>query len=157
VGWVPPPEDRPPETGLVPKRGRKTAQSHALKQRGRKPEQPTSQAKNMVQQSVLGRVSLEQGISILFSYMFSGAVGPTTEKGVSYSFLSETESCFSFIAALEDEEKTGEPIHRYHIIIDRMSGKVRPPQLISLSNSRPSGCYCQSNRTSLSDIYEVHR
>jgi len=78
-------------------------------------------------------ITLEQGISTLLSYMFSGTLGPTEGKGVSYSVLSESENYFSFIAALEDKEKTAKPIHRYHVTIDRISGNVQPPQLISLS------------------------
>ena len=78
------------------------------------------------------RIKIEDAISLLLQLMFSGAVGPTVGKGVGYSLMQENEDSFVFIAGLEDMEME-EPIYRYRVVIDRESGKVDPPELVSLS------------------------
>ena len=78
------------------------------------------------------RIALEDAISILLKLMFSGALGSVVGKGVGYSLIEENEDSFIFIAGLEDME-TEQPIHRYRVVIDRESGKVDPPELVSLS------------------------
>ena len=51
-----------------------------------------------------------------------------------YSFLEENEKFFSFSAALLDiHDLSQKPIDRYRVNIDRISGEVEPPLLISLS------------------------
>lgn len=68
-------------------------------------------------------------------YIFSGAIGLSTGKGVSYSLLEETDSVFSWIAALEEEDNTGQPINRYRVDIDKVSRNVQTPRLINLSEA----------------------
>jgi hypothetical protein len=46
-----------------------------------------------------------------------------------------TDSTFFWIAALEDEDSTGQPIDRYRVDIDRLSSKIQTPILISLSEA----------------------
>jgi hypothetical protein len=78
------------------------------------------------------RIEIEDAISLLLKLMFSGAVGPTDGKGVGYSLVKENDDSFVFIAGLEDMG-TEQPIHRYRVVVDRESGKVDPPELVSLS------------------------
>lgn len=78
-------------------------------------------------------LSVDEGISVLLKLMFSGALGSAEGKAVSYSVLEEKEDCFVFIAALEDFDEIGVPVRRFRITIDRESGKVDPPETVSLS------------------------
>ncbi|CZR65519.1 uncharacterized protein PAC_15419 [Phialocephala subalpina] len=73
--------------------------------------------------------------SALVTYIFSGIIGSPKDKGVSYSLLEATDSTFSWIAALEEEESTGRPIDRYRVDIDRLSRKIQTPMPISLSEA----------------------
>jgi hypothetical protein len=65
--------------------------------------------------------------------MFSGGVGPCAGKGVSYSLFKDTDTELQFIAALEDDDDTGEPINRYRVVVDRVTRQVQTPTLITLS------------------------
>lgn len=78
-------------------------------------------------------ISQDEAGSALVKYIFSGAIGLPAGKGVSYSLLEETDSLFSWIAALEEEDNTGQPIDRYRVDIDKVSRKVQTPRLIKLS------------------------
>jgi hypothetical protein len=77
----------------------------------------------------------DDAASALVTYIFSGVIGLPKDKGVSYSLLEATDSTFSWIAALEEEENTGQPIDRYRVDIDRLSRKIQMPMLISLSEA----------------------
>ena len=50
-----------------------------------------------------------------------------------YSFLEENKNFFSFSAAVQDICHFHKPVNRYRVDIDRISGDVQPPVLISLS------------------------
>jgi len=73
--------------------------------------------------------------AVLITYIFSGAIGSPQSKGVSYSLLKATDTNFSWIAALEDEDSTGQPLDRYRVDIDRVSRKIQNPTPISLSGA----------------------
>ena len=81
------------------------------------------------------RIKIEDATSLLLQLMFSGTVGPTDGKGVGYSLMQENHDSFVFIAGLEDMG-TERPIHRYRVVVDRESGKVDPPELMSLSTQQ---------------------
>lgn len=81
------------------------------------------------------RISQDEAASALVKYIFSGAIGSSKGKGVSYSLLKATDTVFSWIAALEDENNTGQPIDRYRVDIDRVSRKIQSPRLINLSEA----------------------
>lgn len=77
----------------------------------------------------------DDAASALVTYIFSGVIGSPKDKGVSYSLLEATDSTFSWIAALEEEENTGQPVDRYRVDIDRLSRKIQTPMPISLSEA----------------------
>jgi hypothetical protein len=77
----------------------------------------------------------DEAAAALVSYIFSGIIGSPAGKGVSYSLLAATDTTFSWIAALEEEESTGQPIDRYRVDIDRVSREIQPPIPISISES----------------------
>ncbi|MCJ1387069.1 hypothetical protein MMC17_010198, partial [Xylographa soralifera] len=74
----------------------------------------------------------DEAASALVTYIFSGVIGSPKGKGVSYSLLEATDSTFSWIAALEEEDSMGQPIDRYRVDIDRLSRKIQRPMPISL-------------------------
>jgi len=74
-----------------------------------------------------------EAATALVTYIFSGVIGSPAGKGGSYSLLEATETTFSWIAALEEEESTGQPVDRYRIDIDRISREIQSPILISIS------------------------
>jgi hypothetical protein len=78
-------------------------------------------------------MSQDEAISALVAFIFSGVIGSPKGKGVSYSLLKATDSAFSWIAALEEEGNTGQPIDRYLVDINRVSRKIQPPILLALS------------------------
>ena len=78
-------------------------------------------------------MSQDEAISALVAFIFSGVIGSPKGKGVSYSLLRATDSAFSWIAALEEEGNTGQPIDRYLVDINRVSRKIQPPIPIALS------------------------
>ena len=80
-------------------------------------------------------MSQDEAASALVAHIFSGAIGSPEGKGVSYSLLEATNSAFSWIAALEEEDSTGQPIDRYLVDIDRVSRKIQPPMPIALSEA----------------------
>lgn len=75
----------------------------------------------------------DDAASALVTYIFSGVIGSTKDKAVNYSLLEATDSTFSWIAGLDEGENTGQPIDRYRVDIDRLSGKIQPPTPILLS------------------------
>lgn len=80
-------------------------------------------------------ISQDEAASALVKYIFSGAIGSPKGKGVSYSLLKATDSVFSWIAALEEEDSTGQPIDRYRVDIDKVSRKVQTPTPVKLSEA----------------------
>jgi hypothetical protein len=80
----------------------------------------------------------DDAASALVTYIFSGVIGSPKDKGVSYSLLEATDSTVSWIAALEEEDSTGQPIDRYRVDIDRLSRKIQTPIPISLSEAELS-------------------
>src|SRR5439155_19908495 len=70
-------------------------------------------------------ITLDSFRSILLKLMFFSVVG--------YFLMQANEGSFVFIAGLEDTEETLQLIHRYRIVIDCESGKVDPPELLTLS------------------------
>jgi hypothetical protein len=66
---------------------------------------------------------------------FSGAIGSSKGKGVSYSLLEATDSTFSWIAALEEKDNAGRPIDQYSVDIDRVSRKIQNLMPISLAEA----------------------
>jgi hypothetical protein len=80
-------------------------------------------------------IDVDEAITILLEYMFSGAVGSSVGKGVSYSHVKSTDTALHFIASLEDIDETEVPIDRYKVVIDRLTRQVHTPiTLIALSN-----------------------
>jgi hypothetical protein len=77
-------------------------------------------------------ITIDEGISILLSYMFSGRVAPSEGKSVIYSLFKDTDTELHFIASLEDDEETGESIDRFRVVINRVTRQVQTPTLISL-------------------------
>ena len=77
--------------------------------------------------------TLDNATSLLLSHAFSGAIGPTADKGVTYSLMAEDDQCFTFSAALEGDDDAGKPIDRYRVVIDRSSGRIRATELIMLT------------------------
>ncbi len=75
----------------------------------------------------------DEAISALVAFISSGVIGSPKGKGVSYSLLKATDSVFSWIAALEEDDSTGGPLDRYCVDIDRVSRKIQNPRPISLS------------------------
>lgn len=80
-------------------------------------------------------ITQDEAASALVTYLFSGAIGSPKDKGVSYSLLEATGGTFSWIAALEEEDSTSQPIDRYRVDIDRVSRMIQTPMLISLSEA----------------------
>jgi hypothetical protein len=78
-------------------------------------------------------ITLDNATSLLLSHAFSGAIGPTAGKGVTYSLMAEDDQCFTFSAALEGDDDAGKPIDRYRVVIDRSSGRIRATELIMLT------------------------
>jgi hypothetical protein len=78
------------------------------------------------------KMSQEEAASALVPFIFSGVIGSSQGKGVSYSLIKVTENTFSWIAALEDDNK-GQPIDRYLVDVDRVSRKIKPPVPITLA------------------------
>jgi hypothetical protein len=78
-------------------------------------------------------MSQDEATSALVAFIFPGVIGSPKGKGVSYSLLKSTDSAFSWIAALEEEDNTGKPIDRYLVDINRVSREIQPPVPIVLS------------------------
>ena len=97
-------------------------------------------------------LSVQEGISLLLRLMFSGAVGSANGKAVSYSVLEEKEDCFVFIAALEDIDQTNVPVHRLRIAMDRESGKIDPPEAISLSSTELAAAIRRATGNQVADF-----
>ena len=77
-------------------------------------------------------ITLDEATSLLLSHAFSGAIGPTAGKGVTYSLMAEDTQFFTFSVALEGDD-AGKPIDRYRVVIDRSSGRIRAAELIMLT------------------------
>jgi hypothetical protein len=89
--------------------------------------------KTSIDSSHMKGITIDEGISILLSYMFSGRVAsPSDGKSVIYSLFKDNDAELHFIASFEDDEETGESIDRYIVVIDRLTRQVRT-NLISLS------------------------
>jgi hypothetical protein len=73
-------------------------------------------------------ISQDEAATAVVTYIFSGAICSPEGKGVSYS-LEATESAFSWIAALEEEDSTGQAIDRYPVDINRVSSRIQPRHL----------------------------
>ncbi|KAI9746733.1 MAG: hypothetical protein M1818_000448 [Claussenomyces sp. TS43310] len=76
----------------------------------------------------------------LLALFFSGEMRPSNGKGVGCSLLEATQIGFTYIAALEDEESTNNPTHRYRVYIDRLSRRIQTPLLITLSEAELREC-----------------
>jgi hypothetical protein len=66
----------------------------------------------------------DDAASALITYIFSRVIGSSKGKRVSYSLLEATDSTFSWITALKEEENTGQPIDYYRVDIDRLLRKI---------------------------------
>jgi len=66
---------------------------------------------------------------------FSDAVGSLKHKGVSHSLFEVTALTFPRIAALEEEDRTGQPIDRYRVDIDRALRTIEAPTRMALSQA----------------------
>ncbi|KAI0838584.1 hypothetical protein F5Y06DRAFT_268457 [Hypoxylon sp. FL0890] len=77
----------------------------------------------------------DEAVSVLLTYVFSGAIGSTNGKGVGYALIDSTPSTFSWSAALENIDGPAAPIDRYLIKIDRRSKQIGPPEPIALSEA----------------------
>ncbi|KUJ14302.1 uncharacterized protein LY89DRAFT_686780 [Mollisia scopiformis] len=92
----------------------------------------------LAETALQSRMAQDDAASALVTYIFSGVIGSPKDKGVSYSLHEATDSTFSWIAALEEEDSIGQPIDRYRVDIDRLSRKIQTPMLISLSEAELS-------------------
>ncbi|KAF7873877.1 hypothetical protein EAF04_002549 [Stromatinia cepivora] len=77
----------------------------------------------------------DEAAAALVTYIFSGAIGSPKGKGVSYSLLEATDNTFSWVAVLEEEDSTSQPIDRYRVDIDRLSHIIQAPIPVSLSGA----------------------
>ncbi|KAH9888138.1 hypothetical protein F4778DRAFT_408020 [Xylariomycetidae sp. FL2044] len=57
-----------------------------------------------------GLMRRNEAVSALLKFIFSGAIGSSKGKYVSYALISKTSSSFSWSAALEDEDGPAVPI-----------------------------------------------
>jgi len=78
-------------------------------------------------------ITLDKATLLLLSHAFSGAIGPTAGKGVTYSLMAEDAQLFTFSVALEGDDDTGKPIDRYRVVVNRSSGGIRAAELIMLT------------------------
>ncbi|KAI0541620.1 hypothetical protein GGR58DRAFT_455543 [Xylaria digitata] len=80
-------------------------------------------------------VTQDEAASALLAYVFSGAIGSSKGKGVSYALIKEDHNTFSWSAALEDIDAPPAPISRYLIKIDRQTKEISLPEPIVLSDA----------------------
>ena len=69
---------------------------------------------------------------ILLKYVYSGALGSTSGKGVGYALMHTTDSTFTYSVALELIDGPQCPLDRYQIEIDRQSGELSAPKKIEI-------------------------
>ncbi|KAL2753551.1 hypothetical protein ACRALDRAFT_1035483 [Sodiomyces alcalophilus JCM 7366] len=80
-------------------------------------------------------IELDEAVSALLAFVFSGAIGSPKEKGVCYALVKTTPTEFSWSVALEDIDGPALPIDRYWIQIDRRSKEISSPQRIMISEA----------------------
>lgn len=89
-------------------------------------------------------IDVKEATAKVISFIFSGAIGDSANKIASYSVTKTEDDRISFIASLENEERGDEHIDRYMVNVNRFTGDLSAPQLISLSTAEISEAISQA-------------
>ena len=95
--------------------------------------------------------TFEDATSAVLSFSFSGALGPAKDKSVIYSLFKETDNSFTFMVSLcSDTELYTQPIDRYLVVLDRITGEIERTHRIELDIEecrKIFGCFTKSRIT----------
>lgn len=80
-------------------------------------------------------MSQQDAANALVKYVYSGVLGDTIGKGVSYALISATDETFAYLAALEAESDPPSPVTRYQVGVNRQTGELSTPKLIEITDN----------------------